>query len=83
MQVVGFTLILLLGIMVVLIFDGGAEVSVFRKIQCWLGKHNVYRKRGKVTINKYYCKYCKKPRKHPQLKILDGGNKMGQNRTKF
>lgn len=53
------------------------------KLRCKLGWHKIHGKIGKLKVHKYYCKYCKKPRKHPVLKMVDGGNKIGNDKFKF
>lgn len=40
----------------------------FSQLKCKLGFH-------KREIRQYRCVYCKKPKKHPHLKYVEGGKK--------
>lgn len=62
-------------------YEDGIPFSLLNKLKCKLGYHNVYNRFRKINI--YYCKFCKKPRKHPELKVLDGGRKIGDNKFRF
>ena len=64
-------------------FTDGDPLYLYKKIRCRFGMHKVHRKVGKKKTNKYYCKFCKNPRKHPKLKLLDGGRKLGNNKFRF
>lgn len=79
-------LIIIAGIvfgLMLIAYDDGVPYSMARKLMCKLGRHKIHDKIGRLKIHKYYCEFCKKPRKHPVLKVVDGGNKMGNNRYKF
>lgn len=65
---------LLMGILLVM-YEDGVGMSLYKKLRCKLGKHKIKVKHGKLTINKYFCQYCKTPRKHPNLTAIDGGKK--------
>jgi len=62
------------GLMIVA-YDDESVVHFYKKLRCGLGLH---KRRAR-----YYCQLCKKPRRHPPLKIIDGGNKMKSNTFKF
>ena len=64
-------------------YDDGVPFALFRKTRCFLGWHKMEIVIKKNRILKYYCEFCKKPRKYPKLNIVDGGNKMGENKHKF
>jgi hypothetical protein len=66
-----------------LAYGDGNPFWIVKKMTCRLGMHKVYRKIGKLKIHRYYCEHCKKPRKHPELKIVDGGKKIGNNLFRF
>lgn len=69
--------------LILIAYEDGLPVLFFKRLKCRFGYHSVYVRFGKTKINKYYCIVCKKPRTHPGLKIVDGGNKMGNNRFEF
>jgi hypothetical protein len=72
-------LIGMLGGMILIAYEDGVPQGRLKKILCRMGRHKTYI--GKVA--KYYCQHCKKPREHPALKVIDGGNKMGNNKFYF
>ena len=72
-------LIILFGIVIGLFmvaYEDGIPLALFKKLCCRIGFHKMYIGFGRLKIRKYYCQWCKKPRKHPTLKVIDGGNKM-------
>jgi hypothetical protein len=78
--------VLFVGVFFGLIFiayEDGIPITLIKKIKCHFGYHSIYVRFGKAKINKYYCLVCKKPRNHPGLKIVDGGNKMSNNKFEF
>lgn len=56
---------------------------IFSRLQCKIGKHREYLNFGGLKIPKYYCQICGKPRKHPDLKVVDGNDKKWDNDFKF
>ena len=64
-------------------FEDNIPLTLFRRLKCRFGYHSTIKKFGKAKVNKYYCSICKKPRKHPGLKMIEGGNKLGSNRFDF
>lgn len=64
-------------------YEDGWVITLFKKLKCRLGYHSIYVRFGKAKIHKYYCLVCKKPRNHPGLRIVDGGNKMKDNKFEF
>jgi hypothetical protein len=60
-------------------YDDGIRFALPKRLFCKLGFHKMKKRR----VHKYYCQYCKKPRKHPELKMLDGGNKIRDNQYKL
>lgn len=68
---------------VLLFYDNGVPKGLYWKVCCKLGKHKTKKKIGKKKTHTYFCQVCRKPRKHPHLKLVDGGNKMGGNDFKF
>lgn len=60
-----------MGIMLIA-YDEGVPFGLFKKIKCRIGKHT-YKVGFRKRRHKYFCKHCKKPRKHPALKAIDGG----------
>lgn len=73
---------LIFGIMLVA-YDDGDPFALFKRLRCKLGWHKIHNKIGRLRVHLYYCKFCKKPRKYPTLKIIDGGNKIGDNKSKL
>jgi hypothetical protein len=69
---------IVLGIMLIA-FDDGIPFALFHKLRCKAGWH----KNRVNKVNKYYCQFCKRPRKFPELKLIDGGNKMANNKYEF
>jgi hypothetical protein len=69
--------------MILIAYEDGVPLGRLKKILCRLNFHKFHFKTGKVKSHKYYCTFCKKPRKHPDLKVIDGGNKMGNNKYNF
>ena len=67
---------------ILIVIEDGTVVTFLKKLGCRYGRHTSQVKIGSTKINKYYCEYCKAPRKHPDLKVLDGGNKKTDNRSK-
>lgn len=54
------------------------------KVLCKFGIHKMTRKIGGVIkVRTYYCVYCKKPRNHPKLKVVEGDSKLWKNKYKF
>jgi hypothetical protein len=79
-------LILLFGMVMGLFmvaYEDNVPFALSKKLRCLIGWHKFRVKFGKLKIHKYYCKWCRKPRKHPPLKIIDGGNKIGYDRYKY
>lgn len=60
-------------------YEDGIPLGFIYKLKCKFGLH----KHKNYKVNKYYCQSCKKPRSHPELKVLDGGNKLRHNIFKF
>lgn len=71
-----FLIGLILGLMLIA-FEDGKPFALYSKLKCKFGVHKNKVGFGNSKINKYYCQSCKTPRKHPQLKAIDGGNKIG------
>lgn len=81
-----FGVILLFGTvfgLMLIAFEDGVSFSIIKKTRCKIGWHKIHNKIGKVKVHRYYCKFCKKPREHPVLKIVDGGNKLRDDKFKF
>jgi len=77
-----FGLVFLFGIvfgLILVAYDDGLPLGLYRRIQCKLGNCRYYIKVGKTKINKYYCIICRKPRSFPVLKVVDD-DKMGDNK---
>lgn len=53
----------------------------WRNFKCKHNKHNYINKRNKST--KIHCQNCKKRKPTPHLRLIDGGNKIGQNKFRF
>lgn len=53
-------------------YDGGEAFGLYKKIKCKMGKH-AHKIGYRKNVNKYFCKHCKAPRKHPALRAIDGG----------
>jgi hypothetical protein len=64
-------------------YDDGESFAIYKRIRCRLGYHSMYVKLGKIKRHRYYCRFCKKPREHPVLKVIDGGKKMVDNKFRF
>lgn len=64
-------------------YEDHLPFALYRRLRCKFGRHQYYRKVWVTKINVYYCKFCKKPRKHPPLKIVDGGKKIGNNKFRL
>lgn len=78
--------IVLIGIVfgfMLLAYEDGVRFSLFKKLMCQFGWHSLYNSYGGMKVQKYYCQVCGKGRKHPDLKVVDGGKKIGNNRFKF
>jgi hypothetical protein len=69
--------------MILISYEDGIPMARWKKLRCKLNWHERHLKVGKTKVQKYYCSFCKKPRKHPPMKIVDGGNKMGNNKYNF
>lgn len=65
-----------------MIYEDGVPMNRWKKLRCWIGWHKNAIKLGKLKVHKYYCQFCKRPRKHPQMKLIDGGNKFKHNNYK-
>lgn len=58
--------------LILIAYDDGVQFGLYKKIRCKMGKHT--HKAGFFKhVNIYYCKICKAPRKHPQLRAIQGG----------
>jgi hypothetical protein len=73
---------IVLGIMLIA-FEDGVPFGLYRKISCKAGWHKTHVKVGSGKVNKYYCQHCKAPRRFPDLRVIDGGNKMATHTHKF
>lgn len=73
----------ILGGMILIAYEDGVPQGRLKKILCRLERHKWSVKVGKVKTAKYFCQHCKKRRSHPVLKVVDGGNKMGNNKYNF
>lgn len=69
--------------MILLAYEDDVPMGRLKKLLCLFNRHKFHLRVGKVKNHKYYCMWCKKPRKHPELKVIDGGNKMGNNKYNF
>jgi hypothetical protein len=69
--------------MILIAYEDGVQFARWKKLRCKLGWHSIHTKIGRLKVHKYYCNFCRKPRKHPELKVVDGGNKLGNNQYKF
>ena len=65
---------IILGVMLTA-YDDGEQFALYKKIRCKIGWHKIRTKLGQARVNSYYCQFCKKPRKHPTLKMVEGGKK--------
>lgn len=72
---------LVFGIMLVA-YEDGVPFGLLKKIKCKMGKH-AFRSGYVRRMNRYFCKDCKSPRKHPALKAIDGGKRDFDNSFKF
>jgi hypothetical protein len=52
----------------------GHSFGLIKKIRCKRGIH-IFRSGYKGSKKRYYCKVCRTPRKHPELKFVKGGKK--------
>lgn len=73
----------IVGGMILIAYEDSVPQGRLKKILCRIGLHKMHEKIGKMKIAKYYCKRCKKPRAHPALKVIDGGNKIRNNNYRF
>lgn len=64
---------ILIGVLLI-IFEDARPSHILQKMRCKRGKH-VLKTGFYKNINRYFCTYCKAPRQHPSLKIIDGGKK--------
>ena len=69
--------------LILIAYSDNYFIKLFQKYRCRIGKHKNQYKIGKYVRNKYYCEHCKEPRKHPELKLIDGGKKIGNNKFRF
>lgn len=69
--------------LMLLAFEDGIPFGLVKKIRCRFGWHQMRNKIGRLKVHRYYCKNCKKPRKHPSLKVIDGGRKISKDTFKF
>ena len=69
---------IILGIMLIA-YEDGTPLALYKKLRCFIGWH----KMKAFNVLKYYCQFCRKPRKHPPLKLVDGKNKIRDNGYKF
>ncbi len=68
--------IVLYGLVIWLIlYQVDLRVNFYGKLKCKLGLHKRYITKDGQKIKKYKCEFCKKPKKHPHLKLVDGGKK--------
>jgi len=81
--VLAAALLSIIGGMILIAYEDGVPQGRLKKILCRFGRHKMYVGFGKVKVAKYYCQNCKVPREHPVLKVIDGGNKMGNNKFYF
>lgn len=65
--------------LLLLAYEDGVPFGLIKRIRCKFGWHKRYKKKAP----RYYCGFCKEPKKHPELKVIDGGNKMGHSGFKF
>lgn len=65
--------------MILIAWEDGVRAGQWKKLRCKLGWH----KTKVYKVNKYFCQYCRKPRKKPPLKVVDGGKKFGNNKFTF
>lgn len=63
--------------------EDGISFALAKRLLCKMGLHKIRVRIGALRINKYYCQYCKRPRKHPRLKAIDGGSKISSSDYKF
>ena len=73
----------MMGGMILIAYEDGVPQGRLKKILCLFNRHKFHLKIGKTKNNKYYCQWCKKPRTHPALKVVDGGYKIGNNKYNF
>ena len=66
----------IVGGMILLAYEDGIPNGRLKKLLCRFGRHKMHVGFGKAKTAKYYCQYCKKPRSHPDMKVLDGGRKL-------
>jgi hypothetical protein len=64
-------------------YEDGVPMNRWRKLRCGIGWHKMAIRYGGAKIHKFYCQFCRKPRKHPPLKVIDGGNKFKDNKYTF
>ena len=60
-------------------YDDGVPFAIIKRLKCRAGYHQMGDKVFGTKVRRYYCRHCKVPRKHPVLKLIDGGNKMKDN----
>lgn len=53
------------------------------KLLCFLGIHKYKVKKLGKTVRQYKCDVCTKPKSHPHLTVIDGGNKKLEDKFKF
>jgi len=70
---------LILGLMLIAYEDNIPKAN-WKKLRCLLGWHQLTKKIGRIKIALYYCQNCKKARKFPDMKLIDGGRKLRNNR---
>lgn len=67
---------------ILIVHEDGVPFAIVKKIKCKFGRHT-HRVGFRKHINKYYCQSCKAPRKHPELRAVDGGKKDFSTSFKF
>ena len=65
--------------MILMAYEDGVEFARWKKLRCKFGWHRI----KKYKVAKYYCQFCKKPRKHPKLRAISGGKKSSSDIYKF
>lgn len=64
-------------------YEDGVSFGLLRRLSCKFDRHTHFYRVDKITMQRYFCKFCRKPRKHPPLKVIDGGKKFRDNGFKF
>ena len=59
----------------VILYQVEMKWRIIASLKCKLGIHKRTVKVLKIVVHKYYCIYCKEPKKGSKLTIIEGGRK--------